>query len=164
MERYIANPGGVLNSTQAEIVGKALERLEKQHGAIKPETLVLVARAKESPLHTLFTWEDTEAARQWRLEEARRIIRSVRVVIQDEGSAEPIMVRAFVSVKAAEDETKFAGQGYVSTARAMRVGFYYEQLLADAKEELVRWRRKYAELKELRAIFILVDADTAGKK
>lgn len=153
---FTSTPQGVLNSTQAAEVGSELQIIEAKHGAIKPEIVVEEATPKRSPLHKYFTWDNSEAAVQWRLEEARRIVRSVRIIHDDSPAAEQPIIRAFVSVKAS-DEDRFDGTGYVSMTRAMSVGFYHDQVLAAAKNELEQWRRRYADLKEFGLLYQAID-------
>ena len=59
----------------------ALRRLADGNGGVLlPENVVEAARDEASPLHEHFQWDDGEAARQWRLEQARALIRTVRLV------------------------------------------------------------------------------------
>ena len=48
----------------------------KNDGLLKPEDVVEAARPANSPLHTRFTWDDSAAAHQFRLEQARTLIRT----------------------------------------------------------------------------------------
>jgi hypothetical protein len=107
-------------------VVQALEKLETKDGKLDPETVVAAAENVKSPLHHLFTWDDSEAARQWRLEQARSIIRLVRieVKIQDRN----IRTIAYVhdpemditSKDADGDATTIRRMGYVSTLKLAR--------------------------------------------
>lgn len=60
-----------------------LKRLENQ-GRLKPEDVVNEAKKPSSPLHDYFEWDDEKAANEHRLEQARQLIRSVRVVISEQ--------------------------------------------------------------------------------
>lgn len=58
--------------------------LEELHGLISngrllPEDVVDAARNPNSVLHNYFTWDDSEAAHQFRLQEARALIKRVKV-------------------------------------------------------------------------------------
>lgn len=53
-------------------------------GVLKPEHVVAAARDPNNPLHKEFTWDNDEAAAAWRLEQARTLIRSVKVVVHTE--------------------------------------------------------------------------------
>lgn len=58
-----------------------LRQLEDRDGRLIPTMVVNDAKDPDSPLHSYFTWDDAEAASQHRLEQARQLIRSVRVEI-----------------------------------------------------------------------------------
>ncbi len=62
----------------------ALEALRDQDGYLRPESVVAAARDPDSPLHSYFTWDDVDAAHKHRLDQARALIRSVRVEIKVE--------------------------------------------------------------------------------
>ena len=106
---------------KSKAIRLALEQLERD-GRLTPERVIEVARPRTSPLHEFFEWDDSEAAKQWRLEQARRMIRGVEVVIMVD-KRELSTVRYVRDPLAPKDE-----QGYVSvpqlqneptTARAM---------------------------------------------
>jgi hypothetical protein len=60
---------------------ETLVALETQHGQLQPELVVEEARDPASPLHPYFLWDDEAAGHAWRVEQARQLIRSVRVEI-----------------------------------------------------------------------------------
>lgn len=67
-------------------VRRALEaRLEKirlqNGGVLTPDAVVKDAKNRNSPLHEHFEWDDTKAAYQYRLDQARELIRKVRVEV-----------------------------------------------------------------------------------
>lgn len=145
--KFAAMPGGVLSHEAAQIAGKELSRIERSHGCVKPSTVVNESRPKSAPLHPHFTWDDAVAAERWREDEARSIIRSVRVITEpDLPHAEQPVVRCFVNVTASEQESDFDGQGYIASTRAIKVDAYREQMLAQAKAEILNWQRRYNDL------------------
>ena len=139
-------PNGILNNTQADIVGKELLKIEKANGAIKPADVVEAATPATSPLHPLFTWDDSSAAQLYREDEARNIIRSVRIIRTDLPHQEQPIVRAIVNVQAHDHESKFEGNGYISIDRATNDEAYRQQLLTNARAEIVSWQRRYDDL------------------
>lgn len=60
-------------------IASALKAIEDREGRLTPAAVLDVARDKASVLHSEFEWNDGVAAEQWRLEQARRLIRSVTV-------------------------------------------------------------------------------------
>lgn len=124
-------------------------------GLINPHTVVDRARDPDSALHDKFTWDDTEAAANWRLEEARRLIR-VFVIQPVTENAEP--VRAFVSLSS---DRKHGG-GYRALADVLSDEELKAQLLTDALAELNVFKAKYARVRELQPVFKA--AERAEKK
>src|SRR5690242_16043731 len=77
-----------------ERISAELAELEK-NGVILPVDVVDYAKQPHTALHGCFTWDDSEAAHQWRLEQARALIRCYVIV---DGSTNVAPVRAFVSL------------------------------------------------------------------
>ena len=65
-------------SIRKEAVAELL-RLPTKAGVLEPAAVVDYARDPDTALHAYFDWEDSVAAEKWRIEQARRIIRSVHV-------------------------------------------------------------------------------------
>lgn len=144
--KFVAMPNGILNNTQAETVGRELVKLERANGAVKPADVVAAAEPITSPLHPLFTWDDTAAAQAYREDEARNIIRSVRIICTDIPAAEQPVIRAHVNVKAHDTEKEFEGNAYISMTRATEDDAYRQQMLTNARSEIVSWQRRYDDL------------------
>lgn len=82
-------------SDHSAAVKRAIQALERS-GKLTAHDVVRAARNPESPLHSCFEWDDSKAAEQWRLEQARSLIRSVevRITVQDGGTVSvPVYVR-----------------------------------------------------------------------
>lgn len=80
---YHPVPGSALSPTDAAVVGPAVERLKQ--GTKEPPKLSAVvdaARPRGSSLHRFFEWDDGKAAQKFRIEQARWLVRSVRVVVR----------------------------------------------------------------------------------
>ncbi|MEE4236521.1 MAG: hypothetical protein V2I51_07335 [Anderseniella sp.] len=89
-----------------------LNRLAKAGGGrITPSAIVEAARDEDSALHAYFEWDDSTAAEQYRLMQARELLRSCKVEfkINDRKIAIPAYVR--------DPEADSMQQGYVETAR-----------------------------------------------
>lgn len=133
--------------TNPAIIKELTEIARANGGVLKAEVVVEVAADKSSPLHSWFEWDDTEAAHQWRLQQARQLI---RVCVETwEPNQEP--VRVFVNLTT--DRYQEEGGGYRSTAVVLANAKMREQMLQDALEELGRVKKKYAQLKELTSIW-----------
>lgn len=71
-----------MDAEQKQAVKDRLEAIrERNGGTLTPADVVADAKQKTSPLHDHFTWDDKEAAHQHRLNQARELIRSVRVEV-----------------------------------------------------------------------------------
>jgi hypothetical protein len=141
----------------ANAVGHRIEAIAKKSGTAfemaPPKAIVDDARKKTSPLHPLFTWDDAAAAEEWRVQEARQLVKNlVRVVIREESDGEPERVRAFVSVKDEE-----GNRGYVTTVLAASEPALRRQMVEDALNGLRAWRARYKELSELRPVLDAIE-------
>jgi hypothetical protein len=58
-----------------------IRHLESRGGKLTPEQVLDAARPDESPLHGFFEWDDSAAAEAYRIEQARELIRRVRIEI-----------------------------------------------------------------------------------
>jgi len=73
---------GFRGNTDPQAVGEELDRIREVSGSLTAEGTVKAAEKPTSPLHDLFVWDNTEAARLYRLVQARTLIRSVTVVVE----------------------------------------------------------------------------------
>lgn len=103
---FSAKPGSRLTDKDAARIGPVLARLAADDRLTR-EAIVAAAAPQRAPLHRYFEWDDSEAARLYRLEQAGQIRRCILVRPIDEPDQEP--VRAFVkTVRRDEDEERFA--------------------------------------------------------
>lgn len=135
----------------AQAAGERLDYLNKLHGKLTAEIIVKDATPKDSVLHPVFEWNNRVAAHQYRLEQARHLLRSI-VVVNPE-SEKPKPIRAFVVV--AEEAEK--QEVYIPTMKALQDENYRKQVLARALAELQALRRKYNDLVELAEVFTAID-------
>lgn len=92
-----------------EIVAKRLAEIaSRNNGSLTPDLVVKDAEDSSSPLHELFEWDDGVAGHKYRIEQARHVITSVRVVITTEHKA----VSTVYYVR--DPEAESTEQGYVS--------------------------------------------------
>ena len=87
-----------------------LKQLETEQGELTTEVVLADAQDESSPLHGYFEWDDRAAAYQWRTEQARRLIRSVRLVVTESET----IVRSIAYVR--DPDKEYSEGGYVSTA------------------------------------------------
>lgn len=136
-----------MKHTRSEIEAELLRLAEENDGVLKPEAVVGAARHPDSPLHSQFTWDDSQAAEQYRLWQARQLI---RVVVQLIPSAHgEVSERVFVSLHMDREQ---AGGGYRKLIAVMSNEQMRRALLEEALEEMERFQEKYARLKELAGV------------
>jgi polynucleotide 5'-kinase involved in rRNA processing len=122
-------------------VHQALLAIAKRDGTITPEVVVAEAADQTSPLHRVFEWDDSAAAEQWRLVQARSLMRRYRIVIET-SEEETVKVRAF----------SHTGTGYQRTDEAMAEPASRDFIFAQAVRELAALRRKYQALVDFDAV------------
>jgi hypothetical protein len=84
MSKHEFRPGKTFK-VDPDIAAAELERVRSEHeGKLEPKAVVDASRPKEAPLHPVFEWRDKVAAEEYRTWQARHLIKSVRVVKEDE--------------------------------------------------------------------------------
>ena len=125
-------------------------------GILRPIDVVTFAEDPATALHAKFQWDDTVAAHQYRLWQAREIIQ-VRVTLLAEDVA---ATRAYVSL--GEDRNaKGGGGGYRQIVDVLRNPKRRERFLTEALMEIERLQVKYGVLRELAAVW---EAASAARK
>jgi len=106
--------GGVVMATKADAIKAELESIATgAGGTLTPAAVVEAARRPGSSLHDQFDWNDSSAASAHRMNQARTLIRSVKVkfVVESRTISAPCYVRD-VTVDPAE-------QGYVRLSQVL---------------------------------------------
>jgi hypothetical protein len=134
---------------EAEARAAELETIRlKAGGTLKPEDVVSFARSEKTALHSAFTWDDGDAATQYRLWQARQVIRVC--VTYSEQLGEPI--RTYVSLR--EDRGE---DGYRLLGDVLGDAVKCQTLLEQALQELAVWQDKYRQLTELAPVIKAAD-------
>ncbi len=81
----------------AEAAVKEMERILALHGVLTAQTVLAASTPPDALLHSLFEWEDTRAATQFRLQQAREIINNVQVIVISDGQTRKIDVYEVVN-------------------------------------------------------------------
>lgn len=138
---------------------EALRKIAAAHGgSLRAPDVVEAARPASHPLHGRFEWDDTKAAHQHRLWQARHLIRMVFEVVEGTETEAPV----FYSLT-----TDRAAETYRPLATILTDDDLYVQLLADAVAELKAMQARYRMLKELRPVFLAanrIDKKLRGTK
>jgi hypothetical protein len=117
---------------------------KKSKGVLKAEDVVKYARNPKTALHSRFEWNNAKAGYEYRLWQARELIRISVLILPIHNK--PVRVRAYVSLT--DDRTERGG-GYRSTIDVLLDKNQRKKLLKEAFEEMKRFEEKYAMLTEL---------------
>lgn len=120
--------------TDDAAVAARLRELYDEHGTITPEMVLADAAPITSVLHNCFEWDNSEAARKYRMWQARNLITSVRIIRKEQPSQ-----RVYVRV-----ETAPAVYKAIEDVDAIET----DTLIAEAARGLQAWLNRYHELKE----------------
>ena len=117
-------------------VSDELTRLHDKYGNLKPQVVVDEARDEGSPIHDRFEWDDTKAGEEFRLGQARKLIRVV-VTMGPKGKTTPM----FVHVTDADE-----GPMYVKTTIAVESESLFESALGQLSIKLTIAIRSLTDL------------------
>lgn len=150
----------------ADVAVMELRSIHARDGAVTPGAVVEAARPVDSRLHDEFEWSNDEAARLYREEQARHLMRSVVVSYKKADGTKTEPVRAFVKIVPSLDDDTLEE----SIADAMEPHVYLpvrtvvdEEALrrrwkTQAMSALLSWRRQYRDISEFARIFEQIDA------
>jgi hypothetical protein len=94
---YQFRKGSRVSGVKAQDVGEVLAGIREKHGMLETEMVLQEASKKRSKIHAAFEWDDGKAGHEFRLIQARKMIRSISVILED--GDEP----AYVHVKIDND-------------------------------------------------------------
>lgn len=142
---YGAKPTARFDEETAQQIGEELERIatNKPFKSITAEEAVDAAENGEAPVFaSLLTWNNREAARQWRLHQARNTLNHITVIEADE-EGEETELRAFHMVSIELDNSEpHRERRYVPLAVVREEESLAEQVIAEAEREFIRARDK----------------------
>ncbi len=129
-----------------EIARRALAEIQAANPdkLLVADEVVSTAAHPDHPLHKCFTWDDTEAAHQWRITEARALIRKITVIPPDAEDESPIP--KYVSLR---DDRNRKGGGYRETREVVNSKELLSQLEETAKKDIQGVLGRYEMLKAL---------------
>lgn len=135
------SPHEVIRAVDAEFT-----KLKESHpdGLLVAEDIVAAAANPKSAMHPFFEWDDSEAAKEWRLVQARFLIRKVMISNPTDMNQPP--VPKFVSLM--EDRQREGG-GYRDVVEVITDAGLRAQLEETAKRELIAWSKRHSILTHL---------------
>lgn len=147
----------------ANTVGREFEAIEARDGRLTKKAIVDAARPVDSPMHSMYEWDDAIAGEKYRESQAGFYIRSLEVTIVQTGSTsgKPVMVerkvRAYQNVSPLNKNCMENPGEYASISSAIENPETYAIVLARAKRELLNFRDKYNTLKELQPVIAAIN-------
>jgi hypothetical protein len=120
-----------------------LSLLMEAHGRLTPQLVVDAARPDDAPLHSRFEWNDEIAGERYRLDQAREIIRSVRVVYRDATTEE--RARSYRMFSSAMTEE---GRAYLPTQAMLEDPFQRRLLIQTMRRDMAALHEKFQHLAE----------------
>lgn len=124
-----------------------IEKIESLFGSITPETILEASSDESSVLHSLFQWDDSKAAHQFRLQQARTILNNVQVKVISNGEERVIPV--FEIVKA-------EGERVYKSIQVMSKDDI-EYVMMSAKREIVSLRNKLSVYQDFNKVVGYLD-------
>lgn len=152
--QYVAAEGAALSQEQADRYGRRIEclalQLNRAYGGITQEDVVADAGYTDSPLHEYFDWNNEYAGHQYRLQQAGRLFRGIKI-IELTVVGEPATTRKRINLTVTNPDTDKRERSYIAidvvdSKPELRVA-YLEQSIRELRSWLRKWER-YEELSE----------------
>lgn len=155
----IAWKNGTQHKVDAKAAHEAIEAIRKRNGGeASAEAVVNAAKAKRNPLHPEFVWEDSEAANEYRLTQARELVRHLVVIREEIATDRPQRVYEVIKQPADPEKGKQrAKYAYRSVDDIMADPDMRAELLGRALRELISIRNRYRDLQELAVVLRAID-------
>ena len=134
----------------AQTAGEELARIYDRDGRLTPKSVLDESRDENAPLHSCFTWNDSEAAEKYRLQQAGNIIRALVTVEARPQDTRPVAIRVYHNVR----PEGYQPLQYIVTRPDMR-----EEMMQNARRDLINFRSKYlalADIEEFKPLMELI--------
>ncbi len=138
---FKARQGAPFKQEEAQIIGEYVEKFET------PKDILEDAKNEASPIHHLLTWDENEAAFQYRLQEVKNIVNHIEVDIVYAGGEIETFERGFEYVIDEEGDKKF-----VPIEKGLSEETYYRQIIQRAWANFDGWVNRYGQYKEFNKI------------
>lgn len=116
---------------------------------VTPQMIVDFARDEETELHKCFQWDDSIAAENWRKQQARQVVMSLTVKVERSEHGEAQTYRLIE-----HDDTE---KVYRSVVFTVRNEDEYRRLLAQAKADMIAFKKRYKSIVELQEVIEEID-------
>lgn len=147
---------GTQHRVGADVAYTVVEELRKKNnGDVDAELVVKAATSKRNPLHAEFEWDDSAAAHEHRLGQAREILRHLVVVREEIKTDRPQRIYEVVRLPKQDDERP--KNVYRTLEQIMEDPDMRAELLGRALRELISIRNRYRDLQELAVVIRSID-------
>jgi hypothetical protein len=137
----------------AEKAHAALETIRSKNNGLTDDAIVTAAAPKNHALHKWFEWDDSEAAKEHRRNQARLLIRSLEVTYSE---SPDIKTRVYeVEHKARPQDPERTV--YTTTEEVLANPESRDRLIAEAIRAAMQFRRRFKMLHELDAVMEAID-------
>jgi hypothetical protein len=146
---------GTQHKIKPEVAAIEINRLMEENDQRVDASLVVEAAASPmSPLHPEFEWDDTSAAREHRLLQARNLMNAVQVTFETPKNGTITTSFACTLEKPGTGGRK---RDYAPMAWAMAQPDTRAEVLRQALRELASFKHKYMNLSELAQVIAVID-------
>lgn len=152
--KFNADIDGVTLNQQLDVeeAQREIERIS-DGGNFVPQDIVDASKAKNKKLHKSFEWDDKIGGNKYRCDQARLLVRSINVIHEREDK-DPVLTRAYVSVKDPEQKRK---RVYMSSSDAMAHQITRDEVLSQALGGLKSMRKRWYAYNELADLITVLD-------
>lgn len=126
------------------------------NGMLKAAKVVEYARDEGTHLHKCFEWDDSKAADQYRLDQARKQISAYVMVVQSPKG--PVEIRAFQSLPS----DRLSGGGYRKTTDILQDQELVAELVGSAMKDLAVVKARYEAVAALAPVWAAADQVAAN--
>jgi len=128
-----------------------IKALARSDGSYAPEDLIEWARKHpKSLLHASFEWSEKVAATEYRLEQARKLLRQYSVVVK--GTVQEYGLISVISRRADSPKGSYLTQKTIAADKVLR-----KEVLEQCRVQLRGIKEKYGWLKELNSVWDVID-------
>lgn len=129
----------------APVAVQELERVRKEFGELAADSIVRAAGRRGSALRPEFEWNDDVAGHEYRMEQARRLLRAIHVVyLGDDGQEHETRWYQVIP-----DDAKPGLDVYYNVEQILAEPSYRETVVTTARRELIAYRDRYRSIEAL---------------
>lgn len=131
--------------------GHELERIRLLYGELQAPAVVEESRSDSAVLHPCFEWDDTKAARRFRVRQARKIIQCIGTMHTTQDGQTEVM-RYYVNVRDPSGSRSYHRMPDALTDEQLR-----PRVLKELQSTMMFFKNKYKAYKDLAEIFSTVE-------